>query len=98
MPLVPIIKIVRPFYLFMSVSFELWVYWYAKGKKKQAYVQLFNQPFFSQSTLSDLSESLWHNYNLSCDTLFVEKYLFLAEETLQSLKGGERKGKREENL
>lgn len=26
--------------------------------------------------------------------LFVEKYLFLAEETLQSLKGGERKKKR----
>lgn len=35
MPLVPIIKMVRPFFLFVPSSFELWVYWYAKGKKKQ---------------------------------------------------------------
>lgn len=59
-----LLKIVRPFYLFMSVSFELWVYWYAKGEKKNKHMFSCSINLFSQSTLSDLSESLWHNYNL----------------------------------
>jgi len=29
---VPVIKILRLFYPFISACFELWVYWYAKDK------------------------------------------------------------------
>lgn len=64
LPVVPVIKMLRPFYLFISASFELWVYWYAKGKKHPSICSV-AQSTFSQSTLGDLSESLRHNYDLS---------------------------------
>lgn len=53
-PAAPLINMPRPFYLFISASLELWVYWYVKGEK-QAYVQLLNQPFLSAHSVISVS-------------------------------------------
>lgn len=92
-PLVPIIKMVRPFYLFMSVSFELWVYWYAKGKKNK-HMFICSVNLFSQSTLSDLSESFRHNYNLSvihCRKVSIFSRRNITVPERKRKKGGKRK-------
>lgn len=54
--LLPVIKMLRPFYLFISASFELWVNRYVKGEeKKKTYVQLLNQPFLNPHSVISVS-------------------------------------------